>query len=97
MVFSDHNHGDHARSPRSLARPEPPTPSFFNFHCKQSTFVNRPLGHACAALGWPLHGPCAALGPPNPNRLGRPIRLRVATPKAQNATGSPLRPTLPVL
>jgi hypothetical protein len=32
----------------------PPPRPFFNFRCKQSTFVNRPLGLPWATLGWPL-------------------------------------------
>jgi hypothetical protein len=43
-----------------------PHPLFFNFCCKQSTFVNRRLGLPCATLGWPLGHPWATQGPPNP-------------------------------
>ena len=59
------------RSP-DLFHPHPP---FSNSCCKQTTFSIRRLGGPCATLGWPLGGPRATQGPPNPKPNPNP-RLR---------------------
>jgi hypothetical protein len=43
----------------SITRFSTPTPSFSDFHCKQSTYSTLRLGHPCATLGWRLGHPWA--------------------------------------
>lgn len=68
-----------------------PTPSFFNFDCKQRTYANRPLDRPCTELARSLHRARTAPAPP----LGRPCAVQSGrgslTLKTQNATVSPLR------
>src|SRR3954464_11340016 len=41
-----------------------PPRHFFIFVANTALHPNRPLGLPCVTLGWPLRGPCVALGPP---------------------------------
>ena len=73
--------GDHVRSRRFL----PPTRPFSSFHCKQSTYLIRPMGDPGVTLGWPRRDPGVTLGSPNPNPSpaeGRNPKMQIPSSQA---------------
>jgi hypothetical protein len=69
-----------------------PPPYFSAFVKNKGQTVNRPLGGACATLGWPLRGPWVAQGWPNPRP--NPSQQRVVAVFIYPITKLPIYPIM---